>query len=254
MHYKKYLCSHCRQSQFFTQTYQPGFRHGKPKGSNYRDYSSNTLTPIRSSHCHSYFSRITKHSSVVTVPFIFSERISVRPNHYELQIFHQCCYQQTHERAERKRITPFPSAVTLLHWVQRRCLTTSDKVVAPKQTPWNAWQEVRELSALPFGEILWAHKMSGIPTLWLQHWFSPEILPNHHTGNTLTIILWRTPISLISFHLAIGVGQLQSDWKVKWTPLCDCLCWTALFCAYPTENSLIKQPNNFVISFLNFCL
>lgn len=46
------------------------------------DYSSNIITPIRSSHCHSYFYRVTKHSSVVTAPYIFSENISVRPNHY----------------------------------------------------------------------------------------------------------------------------------------------------------------------------
>lgn len=79
---QKYLCSHCRQIQLFIHIYQAGFRHDKPKGSNYRDYSSNIITPIRSSHCNSCFSRLTKHSSVLTALFIFSERISVRPNHY----------------------------------------------------------------------------------------------------------------------------------------------------------------------------
>lgn len=143
----------------------------------------------------------------------------------------------TWEGTKEMEVAPFPPACCgpspLLGSYQ---MLNKLKVVAPKQ--WNAWQEPRELTVPPFGEILEAHKPSGTAPLWPQHWLSPEIIANHHTGNTLTIILGRTPISLISFHLAISVGQLQSDQKVKWSPLCDFFCWTALFCAYPTENSL----------------
>lgn len=40
--------------------YQAGFRHDKPKGSNYKDYSSNIRTPISKPLCNSYSSRDMK--------------------------------------------------------------------------------------------------------------------------------------------------------------------------------------------------